>query len=95
MPSPFKSATETEVGAILSRKRHRRAEGSVAVAQAHRYVRGDVVGNDQIGDAVAGKVGDGNRTGAGEYRAGGHGVTSREGELAVAFTHIDPTVSAA
>ena len=55
-PSPLKSPATRRAGAITRRVRHLVLEGAVAVAQQHRHVVGAVVGDGQVGAAVAVEV---------------------------------------
>ena len=52
LPSPLTSATATERGSSRWR-RSAGLEGAVAVAQQHAHVAADVVGDDEVGLAVA------------------------------------------
>ena len=55
-PSPLKSPATRALGAVPRRVSHLVLEGAVAVAQQHRHVVGAVVGDGQVGAAVAVEV---------------------------------------
>ena len=79
------------IGAFSGRVSHDRGpERAVAVAQADGHVPGTRNWVDQVGDAVAGQVGDGNRGRAGEARAAGWRRRSRARETCRCLLPGDP-----